>query len=288
MFTLVRCAACGLVYQWPQLDWAQLRPYYEHEYMPHVDPAQSVPSGLSQRLLPLGPFKQRRYIERFAQGGRLLDVGCGYGDFLEGLQRRGNWQLYGLEPTPDTAAATARRLKIPVIGQRFEDVALLPDSLDVITLWNVLEHVAEPMHVLSKAWEALKPGGHLILAIPNFESLSRRIFGRFWVGWDQPRHLYIYPRPVLKRMFAESGFQPVDRRCFMNSYTVFGLSLAFWMQSWPAQLQPVARQLQRAYATTVARALLYPVQLVIERLTIATVICWTARKVGPDQAVKRW
>src|SRR5205085_8920272 len=115
----------------------------------------------------IGPLKQRRYVERFRQAGRLLDVGCGTGLFLAEMQTSGRWQLSGLEPTHDAAAYVRRRLGIPVIEQLFEEADLPPASQDVITLWHVLEHVMSPMATLRKAGELLKPGGYLILAIPS-------------------------------------------------------------------------------------------------------------------------
>lgn len=278
-FTFVECTGCGLIYQQPRPAWEQLRLHYESEYPPYEDLERQAARPLGRLLLRLGPLKQRRYVERFRKGGSLMDVGCGVGDFLAEMRRSGAWQLSGLEPTAGAARTAERRLGIPIVNGLFDDAALVPASLDVVTMWNVLEHVMSPTAALEKTWQVLRPGGHLIIAIPNPESLSRRLFGRYWVGWDLPRHLYAYPRRVIERMFAERGFRILDRRCFMNSYAVLGHSLAFWTQSWPPGLQPLASRLRRAYASPLARGLVYPPQLLVERLRLATVICWTAQKV---------
>lgn len=283
-FTFVRCSTCGLLYQSPRLPWEQLETYYQGEYASYSTVVQDEPSRLRRMVKRLGPLKQRRHVERFRREGSLLDIGCGTGVFLAEMQVSGRWQLNGLEPTRSAAAYVRRRLGIPVAEQLFEDSDFLAESQDVITMWHVLEHFTSPMRALRKAWELLKPGGYLIFAIPNYESLSRALFGRFWVGWDLPRHLYAFPRPVLRHMLEASGFRVVDHRCFLISYYALGHSLTFWSQSWPPRLQKLARALCRAYYTPLARLAIYPLQLLVERLGLATVTTWTVQKVGPYAA----
>ena len=277
-FSFVRCTNCGLIYQWPRLPWEQLAAYYEGDYASYSTLLDDDPIIIRRLLRRLGGLKQRWYVERFKRGGSLLDVGCGTGLFLREMQHAGSWQLSGVEPTTEAAAYVRRRLNIPVYDELFEDAPLLPASQDVITLWHVLEHVPSPTATLQKAWQVLKPGGFLIASVPNYESIARRAFGRYWIGWDLPRHTYIIPRPLLSRMFRDVGFEVVDSRCFQISYASFGHSLSFWTQSWPVALRSRVRWLRAAYYNPLTRAALYPFQILVERLGLATVVTWAVQK----------
>lgn len=281
-FTVVRCESCGLRFQWPQLPWERLQTYYEGEY--HAPLLRDTPSPLRRMVQRVGVLKQRWYVERFCRGGHLLDVGCGSGLFLEEMQHSGRWHLTGVEPDADVAATTREQLGIPVVPHLFEQANLPAASQDVITLWHVLEHVYAPRYVLHKAWHLLKPGGYLVFAVPNYESLSRLLFGRHWVGWDLPRHLFVFPRPVLRRMLHEARFHLVDQRCFLISYHSLGHTLDFWTQDWPPSLHGLAHWLRRAYATPLARVGLFPLQVLVERLGIATVMTWVAQKGMANEA----
>jgi len=283
-FSYVRCAQCGLIYQYPRLPWTRLAAHYNGDYSAHTPLLQDEPSPLRRAVKRYGVLKLRWYVERFQGQGRLLDVGCGTGHFLEEMQRSGRWELTGLEPTHGAAAYARERLGIPVLEKTLEEAAFPPASLDVITLWNVLEHLASPMQALRRTWDWLRPGGYLILAIPNVESLSRRLFGRYWVGWDLPRHLYAFPRRTLQRMFERSGFRALDRRCFLITYFSLGTSLTFWYQDWPASLQALARLLQRAYYSPPVRLGIYPLQVLAEWLGLTSVTTWAVQKVAGDAA----
>lgn len=286
-FSLVRCISCGLIYQHPQLPWDKLQFYYQGDYASYTTVVQDDISPIRRFIRRLGGIKQRRYVERFRQSGSMLDIGCGTGLFLAEMQLTGRWHLTGLEPTHQAADYVRNRLRIPVAEQVFEEADLPAASYDVITMWHVLEHVTSPTGTLSKVWRLLKPGGYFIFSIPNYESLGRMLFGRFWIGWDLPRHLFIFPRAPLKRIVEANGFRVVDARCFLISYDSLGLSLTFWLASWPQPLQMWAKLLRRVYYTPVTRLVLYPLQRIVEALGISTVATWTIQKVdsyGPHEA----
>ncbi len=281
-FRFVRCQDCGLLYQSPRLPWGQLAAYYEGDYASHGPVVQDEVNPLLRMIKRLGPLKQRHYVERFQKQGMLLDVGCGSGVFLAEMQVTGQWQLEGLEPTPVAAEYVRRRLGIAVTEEIFEEAHFAPGSQDVITMWHVLEHFGSPSQAINQAWKLLKPGGYLIFAIPSYESLGRRLFGRFWVGWDLPRHLFTFPRRVLMRQLGAHGFRVIDIRCFLISYAALGHSLTFWTQCWPQTLRPLGRLVVRAYYTPVTRLLLYPLQRVVEYLGLSSVTSWAVQKVDRD------
>lgn len=281
-FQMVRCSHCATCYQWPRLPWSELKHYYEGDYASYATAIQDESSWLRRAILRVYPLKMRHFVERFCQSGRLLDIGCGSGLFLEEMQRTGRWELQGVEPTTTAAAYVRQRFSIPVLEQPFEQVDLELESLDVVTLWNVFEHLPDPVLVLRKIWQALRPGGYIICALPNYESFSRRLFGPYWIGWDLPRHLFIFPRQSLVDLFAREGFQPRADACFMISYAAFGQSLNFWQQEWPTPLQPLAILLSKLYASPLGRLGSYPPQRLVEQLGRATVTTWAFQKVARD------
>jgi SAM-dependent methyltransferase len=278
-FAYVKCGDCGLVYQYPRLTQEALQAYYVGDYDAYAQVLRDDPSPLRRVIRRYGFIKQRRYVERFVDQGRLLDVGCGTGLFLEEMQRTGRWQLWGVEPNLEAATYVQKVLGVTVTHATFEEVGLPLASFDVVTLWYVLEHLRSPMQALRKVYQLLRPGGFLVFAIPNYESLGRRTFGRFWSAWDLPRHLHVFPRPVLQRMLHDSGFEAVAHRTFLITYFVLGQSLDFWLQDWPAGLQGAGRLLRALYYSPLGRLGFFPFQLLLEWSGLAPITTWAARKV---------
>jgi len=277
-FSLYQCKQCGLIYQYPQLTWQQLEPYYQGDYDSYGKLLRQEPSALKRRIQRIGSLKQRAFIEQFCKSGSLVDVGCGNGVFLEEMQMAGGWQLQGVEPNTTAADFAKAQLNLPVATVPFEQAPIAANSQDVLTMWNVFEHLYAPMSSLRKAYEVLKPGGHLIIAIPNPDSLSRHIFGRYWMGWELPRHLFLFPVRTLEQAVKQAGFSVIDRQCFMVTYFVLGNSLTHWMQDWPTTLKPLAKLLRRVYYTPFTRLAFLPFQWLIERSKQATVLTWALQK----------
>jgi SAM-dependent methyltransferase len=169
-------------------------------------------------------------VSRHQDGGRLLDVGCATGLFLDAARRYGPWQVQGIEPSPSAAAYGRRELGLDIVQGTFADADLDDADFDAITMWDVLEHLHDPTAALHKAARLLRPGGVLVVRVPHMESIGARLFGRYWAGLDAPRHLYVYPRHVLGSMMREAGLRPLHWECW-GGYHIFVLSLQFWLRS---------------------------------------------------------
>ncbi|QOI96779.1 MAG: class I SAM-dependent methyltransferase [Flammeovirgaceae bacterium] len=131
---------------------------------------------------------QRKYsiIKKLCTTGRILDVGCGTGEFLNTMQNRG-WDVTGVEPS---SAAKARAEKL-LQKQLFTTVDELSENgYDVITMWHVLEHIGGLNEVITKLRSLLKPGGLLCVAVPNYHAYDAQKYGSGWAGYDVPRHLW--------------------------------------------------------------------------------------------------
>lgn len=138
-------------------------------------------------------------------GRRVLDVGCATGEFLDAMRAAG-WIVAGVEPAP-WAADRALARGLPVWRATLRRSALPQASFDVVTMWDVIEHLSDPRDDLAAVRRALRPDGRLILTTPVLDGWEARRFGRRWPGWDAPRHLLVFDRSSLERLLDSAGFR---------------------------------------------------------------------------------
>jgi SAM-dependent methyltransferase len=138
--------------------------------------------------------------------GRLLDFGCGGGAFLQRMHRLG-WRVTGLDISAEAIHHIRRGLGLHALDGTLPYPAFSPGSFDVITMWHSLEHVHNPREVLEQAYFLLAPGGKLLVAVPNIDSLPFRWFGSSWYGLDLPRHLTHFCPHTLGWMLERAGFR---------------------------------------------------------------------------------
>lgn len=152
---------------------------------------------------------QRRYLRLLGQytdrtPGRLLDVGCSAGLFLELAAAQG-WSVFGVEPSTWLAHLAQKRFGSRVFNTSIEDIGLATESFEAITLWDVLEHVRDPGVVLRKTAGLLKPGGILALNVPDIGSIIAKSLGPRW-PLLLPEHLHYFTRRSLRLLVEQNGF----------------------------------------------------------------------------------
>jgi SAM-dependent methyltransferase len=219
MYRYVRCG-CGLVFQNPRVVTEDLPLLYPAaEYAPYqVSEGEASTHALGRRMgeLPVvGPFVREtlsilsigdRVAARLPKGARWLDVGCGNGSYLAQLRDRFGLHVSGVDFAP-AAVAAARRLNVDV---HEGTVHTLPSSsFDVISMWWVLEHVSDPHGEIDRVAELLKPGGTLLVSVPNVASASARLFGARWYHLDPPRHLTLWTPATLHRLLVAHGLRRI-------------------------------------------------------------------------------
>lgn len=225
--TLVRCLCCGLIYQNPRPTLKEIGQHYPPEYEAyHYHSELNHQSTLSRWAAEYGIAKRRRYVTRYKRLGTLLDVGCGTGLFLKGMKQSGCWELWGIEPSMQ-AAEVARQLGFRVFTATLQEVDLPEQYFDVVTLWDVIEHLHDPASALRQIANVLKPDGILVIRTPNFESWEARLFGPYWSGLEPPRHLFVFTPRTLEAMLAKTGFRILHRDCRSGGYMVFVRSVQF-------------------------------------------------------------
>jgi len=187
-FLLVACTRCGFVYLNPRPDDYELREYYPGAHYRASSLPDTLPDAYRWR------FSQ---IEQWAAMGKLLDVGCGEGYFLTFARQRG-WDPYGVDTSPEAIEAARKWLGDRVSCQTLQEAAYPSETFDVVTLFEVVEHLPDPVAHLQEVWRILKPGGWIFLSAPNFASVERRLFRQWWVGLDAPRHLQQFTPGTLR------------------------------------------------------------------------------------------
>ncbi len=207
-FTLRRCLACGLIYQNPRPSAGSLAAIYPPDYGPYQDAAISR-ATLHPDWRRLCDFVARTH----PRPGRLLDIGSGAGTFLAAMRLRyPAWSLTGIEPDP-RAAALARRSGATVIEATLDAAPLDEREWDAVTLWNVLEHLPDPLAALRRARSLLRPGGVIYLTVPLCDSWDARLFGPYWCGWELPRHFYAFERPTLEILLRRARLRITSDAC---------------------------------------------------------------------------
>ena len=167
-----------------------------------------------------------RHLPKAKPNARLLDVGCGSGDFMLLAQRAG-WQCVGVEPDPE-AVKVARQRGLSVIEGDINTLHHQSEAYDGITLNHVIEHVHHPQAVFSDCYRLLRKGGWLWLETPNLDSQGHARFGADWVGLDIPRHLVVFTYHTLTSLLQQVGFQrieplpyyPLCERVYAMSYAI--------------------------------------------------------------------
>jgi 2-polyprenyl-3-methyl-5-hydroxy-6-metoxy-1,4-benzoquinol methylase len=199
-FRLWRCAACGLVRTEPQLTAHELEPYYAEEYWGGIEATDANWVRRDQR-------HRTGFLQRFRNEGSVLDVGCGLGFFLRALDPK-RWDRYGIEPMPVPNREAARSLGSDRIRNSELIAAGLPSGkFDAITFWDSLEHLPNPRAILQEAGRLLRPGGIILIGLPNFGGYQARHFGEDWFALSLPHHLCHYTRESLTRLLEDCGFR---------------------------------------------------------------------------------
>ena len=275
-FQDVRCQNCGLIYLNPRPTLDEMAQYYPPVYEPFVryDHKLSWFSRLGYRVSMNKKF-------RIAAGGmkpsKLLDVGCGSGEFLQWMQQFG-WVVNGLDLSP-VAVNAARKYGLEIFEGQLKDAPYPPASFDVITMWDVLEHVHDPLANLKRVAELLKCGGRFTVTLPNPDGLDFHLFGRFWTGLDMPRHLFVYSQKPLTGLLEKAGLKVVSSRCITGGQRVSTWSLE-WLIDERVKSDSTRRLLKKIIYTQIWYWLWRPFYFLLDLVLQGSSITYICKKVS--------
>lgn len=201
---IVKCMQCGLIYVNPRVGGQQkfLQPEIAQTYLDQLEWKVSV---LMDRL---------DVIERYKKEGRLLDIGCYTGAFLNIAQNAG-WDCFGIEPSDSIAAYARDTYGVTVYPYLLRDLDLENDSVDVVTMFHVLEHLDSPSSELKEIRRILRPNGLLVIEVPNVESWMRGVLKR--TSWTfNKEHYYHFCYTTLRNLLEKERFRVVNMKSAVN------------------------------------------------------------------------
>lgn len=221
-FELIQDEKYGFLKTFPKPLKEDLNRYYESEdYISHTDSQRNWFEKIYQMVKKKAIHNKIKLINSHKkQPGKLLDIGAGTGDFLLESKKRG-WDTLGFEPNSNAQKILSQK-NIKLVDS-LDDVAT--NSMDVITMWHVLEHVYDLEMQMETLYRILKSDGVLIIAVPNYESFDANHYKEFWAAYDVPRHLWHFSQASMFKLTDAFNFKIVKKHpMYFDSFYVSLLS----------------------------------------------------------------
>jgi len=210
LYRLVRCSSCNAVWLATPPKAEEMGLHYTEDYH------KGIMAGGEAAVASRWKYPRRR-IALHKQGGAILDIGCSSGGFLSTMKGP-SWDLYGIEMEQSTAERARANTGANIFVGDAVAAPFLPSTFDVITSFDVLEHVYSPRTFLTKVFEWLKPGGIYYAMMPNIDSWEARLFRTHWYGLELPRHLFHFSPRSLRYLMTELSFEEVCVKTPAESY----------------------------------------------------------------------
>lgn len=209
-YQIVKCGNCGLYYSSPRPDSAELKKgYSEAEDTVYKDELNGRIKTFRRSLKNISHYKQR---------GELLDVGCSLGVFLSEAKAQG-WQIHGIDPSKWSVEQCGKLFNIKIRQGTYMDLAHFKKKFDVITMWDVLEHLDNPLNALIQCKNALKDDGLLVFSTVDFGSIYARILGRNW-PWLMKMHIYYFDKHTIKEYIEKAGLKLVRLSAYRHTVSI--------------------------------------------------------------------
>lgn len=203
---IVQCQHCHLIFTQAVLDDEG---FYSKDFFVGKELIAGYTDYVQDREI-LRPELKRRLarIKEFVRQGKLLDVGCALGFFLD--EARDDFDTYGVEISEFAAEYAREKLGLQVTTGRFLDIEFESESFDCITFWDVIEHLPDPTLNLKKAHNLLKSGGLLVLSTGDIGSFGAKLMGEHWHLLLPPQHIYYFSQETIKKLLEKTGFEVLE------------------------------------------------------------------------------
>ncbi|MBI2968976.1 MAG: class I SAM-dependent methyltransferase [Bacteroidetes bacterium] len=225
-YKIVQCTECGFKFTNPRPDAAEISRFYtSEEYISHSGTRKGIINFLYHYVRNITLDHKVNLVKKTAgsEDIQILDYGCGTGDFLNRCRHKG-WKVTGIEPEKKAVEYARKKFDLDVRG--CENLNSLQEGcFDVVTLWHVLEHLHRLDETAIHLIRILKPGGFIVLALPNCNSRDARYYGTYWAAWDVPRHLYHFTPADVNRFAGKYRLHLTDTLpMYFDSFYVSMLS----------------------------------------------------------------
>ena len=237
-FNVVECSSCALLRLDPRPTPEDLARFYPETYWWEEAPSSAGRLAEIYRQLVLRDHVW--FVSRaIRRPGPVLDVGCGGGSFLHAIEGQGH-PVFGSDISPKAARTAFKRYGLSTICASLPHLPFVEGTFSVVTMFHVLEHLAEPMAALEAARRLLAPGGRLVVQVPNAACWQMLLLGERWSGLDIPRHLIDFRAEDLEGLLEHCGFEVRRRKYFSLRDNPAGLATSLC-----PSLDPVARKVRR-------------------------------------------
>lgn len=228
-FAYYHCKKCQVAFLYPRITKKDVYQIYKGKYFSfqHKPSNKLIDFILSWELSPYS-----EYIAQVVKVGRkLLDVGCGYGDFLLKMQKKG-WDVYGIEPFSDAVTVVRKRIGAErILKGELPKVKFSSKNFDVVTLWHVLEHLPNPLIYISRIHNLLEKRGYLIMEVPNLDSFLLSIFKNNYNWLSTTEHVFIYSKEGVKKLLKDNGFSTLSVYSPLKITSNFAINMANLLSS---------------------------------------------------------
>lgn len=179
--------------------------YYESkDYISHHQDSNSLKEKIYKFAQSFNLNYKRNILSNVTfEKAKVLDYGCGAGEFLKHIEN--DVETFGFEPNSDARNFAKQKTTKTIFIENLNE--LQNESLDVITLWHVFEHIENQTEILSLFRQKLKPNGSLIIAVPNCTSFDAKYYKEFWAAYDVPRHLFHFSKNGMKKLFNTENWK---------------------------------------------------------------------------------
>ncbi|RFS20605.1 class I SAM-dependent methyltransferase [Chitinophaga silvatica] len=211
-FDIFHCGGCSGRFTQNVPDSANIGKYYQsQEYISHSETKQGLINRLYHSVRKITLRSKHNWVRHSTslKTGSVLDIGSGTGAFLHYMKQAG-WEVTGLEPD-EIARKNAKEIH-QIDARPIEELySLPPQQYDAITMWHVLEHVHDLHKYLDHLRTLLKPGGSLLIAVPNYTSVDASFYKEFWAAYDVPRHLYHFSPSSMEQLLSQHNLKLIKK-----------------------------------------------------------------------------
>ena len=209
-FQYVLCKNCGLVYMNPQIVPECISRFYPDDYAPHQAPA-AVSRQQDAGAVPVPkPELTKMILDTLNSQSRVLDIGCGNGEFLDRVRQFCHCRVNGVDTSGNAVLCAKKQYGLDVFQGEILAVPFEEKSFNLITAWSCVEHMNNPAQAVKKMFALCKPGGYLFIKTPNYDSFAAKLFKDKWYHLDCPRHLYIFSPSTITALLEKCGFEVVN------------------------------------------------------------------------------
>lgn len=205
---VLKCDNCGLVFAGASSTPEELVELYDTGYYEDAEEVGYAGYSAAEERKRHHDRTLLAQVEALVSVGKLFEIGCAYGFFLDEARRRG-WQVRGVEPSEHAAGEARERFGLEVSTETFTELTPEPASVDAVVMWDVIEHLPNPRATLARAFEWLRPGGIVALSTGDIGSLAARLHGPDWSLMTPPWHQFYFSRRTMRRMLRDVGFEVV-------------------------------------------------------------------------------